>query len=49
MFLFKAKLARKMCLTLWLREKNAFLDYKNKKSKKSKVWDFSKGVSPWVW
>ena len=28
-------------------EKNAFLDYKNKKFKKSKNWDFSKGVNPW--
>ena len=26
--------------------KNAFLDYKNIKLKKSKNWDFSKGVSP---
>ena len=38
-----------MCLTLSLREKNAFLVYKNKKFKKEKVWDFSKGVSPRVW
>ena len=29
--------------------KNAFLGYKNKKSKKSKHWHFSKGVSPWFW
>ena len=27
-----------------LDDKNAFLDYKNKKLKKSKNWDFSKGV-----
>ena len=27
----------------------AFLGYKNKKFKKSKKWDFSKGVSPWFW
>ena len=27
--------------------KNAFLGYKNKKFKKSKNWDFSKGVGPW--
>ena len=26
---------------------NAFLGYKNKKFKKSKKWDFSKGVNPW--
>ena len=30
-----------------LEGRNAFLDYKNKKLKKSKNWDFSKGVSPW--
>ena len=29
--------------------RNAFLDYKNKKLKKSENWDFSKGVSPWFW
>ena len=27
--------------------KTAFLGYKNKKFKKSKNWDFFKGVSPW--
>ena len=32
-----------------LEQKNAFLGYKNKKLKKSKDWDFSKGVSPWFW
>ena len=30
-----------------LDRKNAFLGYKNKKFKKSKNWDFSKGVNPW--
>ena len=30
-----------------LERKNAFLGYKNKKVKKSKNWDFSKGVNPW--
>ena len=30
-----------------LKGRNAFQDYKNKKLKKSKNWDFSKGVSPW--
>ena len=29
-----------------LDRKNAFLDYKNIKLKKSKNWDFSRGVSP---
>ena len=32
-----------------LERRNAFLDYKNEMSKKSKNWDFSKGVSPWFW
>ena len=30
-----------------LRRKNAFLGNKDKKSKKSKNWHFSKGVNPW--
>ena len=32
-----------------LEGRNGFLDYKNKKLKKSKNWDFSKGVSPSFW
>ena len=32
-----------------LEGKNAFLGYKNKKSKKSKKWHFSQGVNPWFW
>ena len=32
-----------------LEQKNAFLGYKSKKFKKSKNWDFSKGVNPWFW
>ena len=32
-----------------LEGKNAFLGCKNKKSKKSKNWHFSKGVNPWFW
>ena len=32
-----------------LERKNAFLAYKNKKSKKSKNWHLSKGVNPWFW
>ena len=32
-----------------LEGRNAFLDNKNKKLKKSKNWDFSKGVSQWFW
>ena len=32
-----------------LERKNAFLDYKNNKFKKSKNSHFSKGVNPWFW
>ena len=32
-----------------LQRKNVFLDYKNKKLKKSKNWRFSKGVNSWYW
>ena len=30
-----------------LERKNAFLDYKNKKFKRTKNWRFAKGVNPW--
>ena len=30
-----------------LKRKNAFLEYKNKKFKRSKNWHFSKGVTSW--
>ena len=32
-----------------LERKIAFLGYKNKKFRKSKNWEFSKGVSSWFW
>ena len=32
-----------------LKQKNAFLAYKNQKFKKSKNWHFSKWVNPWFW
>ena len=32
-----------------LKGKSASLDYKNNRSKKSKNWEFSKGVSSWFW
>ena len=32
-----------------LERKNDFLGYKNKKLKKSKTSQFSKGVNPWFW
>ena len=30
-------------------QKNGFLAYKNNTFRKSKNWDFSKGVNPWFW
>ena len=33
----------------FIKQKNDFLGYKNKKFKKSKNWHFSKGVNPWCW
>ena len=35
------------CLLWYSRTKKGFLGYKNKKFKKSKNWDFSKGVNTW--
>ena len=32
-----------------LERKTVFLGYKNKTFRKSKNWDFSKGVNPWFW
>ena len=32
-----------------VERKNSFLGYKNKKLKKSKNWDFSKGANPSFW
>ena len=32
-----------------LERKHSFLDYENKKLKKSKNWDFPEGVSPSFW
>ena len=32
-----------------LERKNAFLCFKNIKTRKSKNWHFSKGVNPWFW
>ena len=32
-----------------LEKNNCFQDYKKEKFKKSKNWDFFKGVSPWFW
>ena len=48
-FLFLSIIGRENVFYDILERKNAFLDYKNKKFKKSKNWDFSKGVNPWFW
>ena len=32
-----------------LKQKKAFLGYRNKKFKKSRTWHFSKVVNPWFW
>ena len=45
----KCVLNQKKVLYDILDDRNAFLDCKNKKLKKSKNWDFFKGVSPWLW
>ena len=37
------------CLYDILKQKMAFLGYKNDKFKKSKNWHFSKRVNPWFW
>ena len=37
------------CILWYSKRKNAFLGYKNKKFKKSKIWHFSKEVIPWFW
>ena len=38
-----------MCFTIFYKEKNVFLSYKNKKVRKSKNCHYSKGVNPWFW
>ena len=43
------KISRENVFHDTLKRKNALLDYINKKFKKSKICDFSKGVSPWFW
>ena len=41
-----AKIGKKICLRIFLKEKNAFLDYKNNQLKKSENLDFPKGLVP---
>ena len=47
-FLYRENSSAK-CVWKYSRNKKGFPDYKNNKLKKSKIWDFSKGVSPWLW
>ena len=48
-FFFFGKIGKKNVFYHILEGRNAFLDYKNKKLKKSKNWDSFKGVSAWFW
>ena len=48
-FFFLGNIGQENVLYDILERKNSFLGYKNMKSKKSKNWHFSKGVSPWFW
>ena len=48
-FFFLGNLGQKNVFYHILERKSAFLCYKNKEFKKSKMWDFSEGVSPWFW
>ena len=46
-FLFVGNIGQENVSYEILERKNAFLDYKMKKFKKSKNWPFSKGDNPW--
>ena len=48
-FLFLGNIGRENVFYGILERKNAFLGYKNEEFKKSKNWNFSKGVNPWFW
>ena len=48
-FYFLGNIGKENVFSDILERKNAFLDYKNKKFKKSKNWHFFKGVNPWLW
>ena len=48
-FLFLSVIGQENVFYDILERKNAFLNYKNKKCKKSKKWHFSKGVNPCFW
>ena len=46
-FFFTGNIGQKNVFYDILERENAFQGYKNKQSKKSKNWPFSKGVNPW--
>ena len=46
---FLANISLENVFYVIVERKNAFLGYKNKKFKKSKNCQFSKGVNPWFW
>ena len=46
---FLGKIGQKNIFYDILLRKTAFLGYKNTKFKKTKKWDFSKGINPWFW
>ena len=49
MFFFLGNTALENILYDIVERKNAFLGYKNKTFKKSKIDIFPKGVNPWFW
>ena len=48
-FVFLGNIGQENVFYNILERKNAFLGYKNKKSKMSHNWNFSQGVNPWFW
>ena len=46
---FKCNIGKENVFYDILERKNAFQGYKNKKFKRSKNWNFSKGVNTWFW
>ena len=48
-FIFSGNVIQENVFYDILERKNAFLGHKNKKLKKSKNSQFSKGVNPWLW
>ena len=46
---FITNIGKENVFTNILKQKNAFLGYKNNTFKKSENWHFSKGINPWFW